>query len=167
MSSRVVFSLGLMALAAVVVAGCSSSDPRSSLARSASLAGPVSPMFTLAAADTSHGGGGGGHGPKPPQPAVVFISADSAAAGDSISTRWQLHNNAHQAFTMPWVLTTTRNWPGFPKSGSVALGALNTALLVVSMTVPDTASAGPAPLTMSVTQKDGTQQSSTGFVVVH
>jgi hypothetical protein len=67
---------------------------------------------------------------------------------------------------MPWVLTSARNWPGFPKSGSVVLTALGDQLVQVSFTVPDTALAGPNGLQMTVTQKNGTTAAADGAVQV-
>src|SRR5262249_19720671 len=82
------------------------------------------------------------------------------------ATRWQLGNNSPRPFTMPWTLTTSRNWPGFPKTGSVALSARGTQLLIVNVSVPDTAAAGPAPLLMTVTQSDGSTASASGAIQV-
>jgi hypothetical protein len=105
--------------------------------------------------------------PHPPIPAVVFVSSDSAFAGDSsATTRWQLGNDGKQPFTMPWTLTSARNWPGFPKSGSVALAAGGTQLLLVGVTVPDTAAAGGNQLHMTVTRSDGTTAAADGIVLV-
>ena len=165
MRRKIAVSLGLISLVAFAMSGCSKSDPRSPTAASGGLANPMSPF--AAAADTSHGGGPPpDRGPRPPVPAVVFVSADSVAPGDTATTRWQLHNNAHQAFTMPWVLTSARNWPGFPKSGTVVLSALGDQLLQVSVVAPDTASAGPNGLQMTVTQKDGTTATASGSLQV-
>jgi len=120
-----------------------------------------------AAPDTGHGGG---HpypgGPPPPIPAVVFVSADSVFAADSSATSWQLDNDNPKSFTMPWTLTSVRNWPGFPKSGAVALEARGTQLLVVGVTVPDSAAPGAAPLVMTVTTRKGTMETATGAIQV-
>jgi hypothetical protein len=142
--------------------GCSRNDGRA-------IGNPMAPMSTAMAAapDTGHGGG---HphpgGPPPPVPAVVFVSADSVFAADSSATRWQLDNDSSRPFTMPWTLTSVRNWPGFPKSGSVALAARGTQLLLVGVVVPETAAAGAAPLIMTVTTLKGTTESATGSIQV-
>ena len=97
---------------------------------------------------------------------MVFVSADSVFAADSSATRWQLSNDNSGPFTMPWTLTSVRNWPGFPKSGSVALAARGTQLLVVGVVVPDTAAVGAAPLVMTVTTRKGTTESAAGAIQV-
>jgi hypothetical protein len=158
MRTKFAFALGLVALVATAVIGCSKTDPRSPATASGALTNPMAPFAAVAAPPDTNPGGGPppGHGPKPPVPAVVFVSADSVMAGQTATTQWQLHNSAHQAFTMPWVLTSARNWPGFPKSGTVDLAALGDQLLVVTVAVPDTAAAGGNGLLMTVTQKNGT-----------
>jgi hypothetical protein len=165
MRTKIAVALGLISLVALAVSGCSKTDPRSPATASAGLANPLAPF--AAAADTNPGGGPPpNRGPKPPVPAVVFVSADSVMPGQTSTTRWQLHNNAHQTFTMPWVLTSARNWPGFPKSGTVVLSALGDQLLEVSVAVPDTASAVVNGLLMTVTQKDGTAATASGTLQI-
>jgi hypothetical protein len=169
MRTRVLFALGVFASVAVMAASCSRSGPSSSGANGA-FGNPLAPVAETAAAPDSNPN----HPPHPPHPspkprieAVVFVSADSAAAGDSsVTTRWQLGNDSNKAFTMPWTLTSTRNWPGFPKSGSLALGARETLLLLVGVAVPDTATPGPNPLTMTVTQANGTTATASGAILV-
>lgn len=166
MRMRVMLALGMLTSITVVAVGCSKSGTGSSGGNN-----PLAPMALALAPPDS----GPNHPPHPPHPspppstpAVVFISADSAAAGDSsVTTRWQLTNDSNKAFTMPWTLTSTRNWPGFPKSGSVALGARDTELLLVGVAVPDTAVAGPNPLTMIVTQRNGTTATAVGAIQVN
>jgi len=165
MRTKIAVSLGLITMMAVALSSCSRTDARSPTGASGGLANPMSPFAT--AADTNHGGGPPpDRGPKPPVPAVVFVSADSVVPGDTTTTRWQLHNTAHQAFTMPWVLTSARNWPGFPKSGTAVLTAVGDQLVQVAFTAPDTAAAGPNGLVMTVTQKDGTTATANGAVQV-
>jgi len=162
---RIAGLLGLITLVALAASSCSKSDPRLHAGANGGLARLVSPA--AAAADTNPGGGPPpGHGRKPPIPAVVFVSADSVVPGQTDSTQWRLHNNAHQTFTMPWVLVSARNWPGFPKSGTVVLSAVGDQVISVTVAVPDTASAGPNGLTMTVTQKDGTTATASGSVQV-
>ena len=169
MRTRVMFALGVLASVFVLASSCSRSGPGSSAANGG-FGNPLAPLAAAPAPPDS----GPNHPPHPPHPpgpptvtAVVFVSADSAAAGDSsVTTRWQLGNDSNKPFTMPWTLTSTRNWPGFPKSGSVALGARGTALLFVGVAVPDTAGAGPNPLTMTVTQRDGSTATAVGAVQV-
>jgi hypothetical protein len=159
MRTKIALALGLVALVGTAVIGCSKIDPRSPATTSGALTNPMAPFAAAAAPPDSNPGGGGpppGHGPKPPVPAVVFVSQDSVTAGQTGNTQWKLHNSAHQAFTMPWVLTSARNWPGFPKSGTVTLAALGDSLLSVAVAVPDTAASGGNGLVMTVTQKDGT-----------
>jgi len=162
MRTRLLLALCVFASIGAAAMGCSRNDGRA-------IGSPTAPMSaTMAAgADTSHGNP---HphpgGPPPPVPAVVFVSADSVFAADSSATRWQLSNDNSGPFTMPWTLTSVRNWPGFPKSGSVALAARGTQLLVVGVVVPDTAAVGAAPLVMTVTTRKGTTESAAGAIQV-
>ena len=167
MRRGMLLALGLFVIAAIATSGCSKSVP------SATNAGFHNPLAPRAATDTPPDSIPPGPPPPPPHPgpppriqAVVFVSADSAFAGDSIETRWQLGNDGPKAFTMPWTLTSTRDWPGFPKSGSVALEKRSTQLLVVGVQVPDTAAAGDNPLVMTVTKRDGTTESATGVIQI-
>jgi hypothetical protein len=163
---RIALALSVVCLAFVTAGSCSRNHT-SSLAAGGPLSHLTAPVDAGAPPDSGHGGGPPPHpGPKPPMPAVAFVSTDSVLPGDSASTRWNLRNTAHQSFTMPWVLTSARNWPGFPKSGSVTLAALGSQLLTVGVQVPDTAAAGLAGLTMTVTSKDGTTSSASGAIVV-
>lgn len=167
MRRKIAFALGLTVLAAIAASGCSKTDPRSSATPGGALVNPMAPLAAVSTPpDTNPGGGPPPHGPKPPVPAVVFISADSVTAGQTSTTRWQLHNNAHQTFTMPWVLASARNWPGFPKSGTVSLAPLGDQVLEVAVAVPDTAAAGGNGLLMTVTEKNGTTGSASGTLLV-
>ena len=165
MRARLLLALGVLGWMAIAAAGCSK-DTSSPL--SGALTHPLAPIAATSAPPDSNPGGPHPppphHGPPPPTPAVVFVSADSAAAGDTVATRWQLFNSSRHSFTMPWVLTSNRNWPGFPKSGSVALGARETQSLVVSVLVPDTAAAGQNTLHMTVTQADSTPATADGTI---
>ena len=168
MRTRAWFALGVLASLVVMASSCSNSPGSSGTNRSPG--NPLAPLtLALAPPDTNpnHPPHPPHPSPPPPIPAVVFISADSAVAGDSsATTRWQLGNDSNKAFTMPWTLTSTRNWPGFPKSGSVSLSARSTQLLLVGVAVPDTAAAGPNPLTMTVTRADGTTATTSGAIQV-
>ena len=157
---------GVLVTVAMLAVGCSSRSGPGNASRN-DLGNPLAP-FAAARPDTNPN-----RPPHPPHPnphppveAVVFVSADSVFAGDSTTTRWQLGNDNKKPFTMPWTLTSARNWPGFPISGSLALGARATQLLLVSVIVPDTAAAGPAPVTMTVTRSDGTTAAADGFIQV-
>ena len=157
---------GMLVMVAMLAVGCSSRGAPGPAGRN-DLVNPLEP-FAAAPPDSNPN-----RPPHPPHPnphppieAVVFVSADSAFAGDSTTTRWQLGNDSNKPFTMPWTLTSGRNWPGFPISGSLALGANATQLLLVSVTVPDTATAGPARVTMTVTRSDGTTATADGFIQV-
>ena len=169
MRIRVLFAAGVLASLAVIAASCSRKGPASPGTNGA-FGNPLAPVAETAAPPDSTPN----RPPHPPHPsphpsleAVVFVSADSAVAGDSsVTTRWQLGNDSNKAFTMPWTLTSTRNWPGFPKSGSLALGARETLLLLVGVAVPDTATPGPNPLTMTVTQANGTTATASGAILV-
>ena len=169
MRRSLLFAPGLFVIAAIAMSGCSRSYDVPSTPNAAFHNPLAPPAVTEAAPDSIPPGP---HpppphpGPPPPIPAVVFISADSAFAGDSINTRWQLGTNGRKAITMPWTLTSTRTWPGFPKSGSVALGARSTQLLLVGVLVPDTAAAGDNPLLMTVTKSDGTTASAGGVIQI-
>ena len=170
MRTRLLFALGLFATISIALSACSRNEGPAVSARGA-FANPLAPVAApdSTPSDSVPHGPPPPHphpGPKPPIPAVVFVSADSATAPDSVDTRWQLGNDSHKAFTMPWTLTTTRNWPGFPKSGTVALAAKGTQLLVVPVLVPDTAAAGPAPLLMTVTRSDGSTATADGAIQV-
>jgi hypothetical protein len=168
MRTRLLFALGLIATLAIAVSACSRNQGPTASARGA-FANPLAPAATPLAPDSIPPGPPPPRphpGPKPPIPAVVFVSADSASAPDSVDTRWQLGNDSHKPFTMPWTLTSSRNWPGFPKSGTVALAAKGTQLLVVAVLVPDTAAAGPAPLRMTVTRSDGSTAAADGAIQV-
>ena len=166
MKKRVMFALGVLASVTVMASSCSNRGSISSAANG----NPLAPLASTTAPPDSNPN----HPPHPPHPsprpaiaAVVFISADSAAAGDSsATTRWQLGNEGNQPFTMPWTLTSSRNWPGFPQSGSLVLAARSTQLLVVGVAVPDTAAAGPNSLTMTVTRSDGTTAAASGAILV-
>jgi hypothetical protein len=50
-----------------------------------------------------------------------------------------------------YTLTSGRAWPGFPISGSVAVGAASTLSFPIQVPVPDTVSSGVNPLTLHVT----------------
>ena len=167
MRTRLPFALGVLVMMIVAAIGCSRNDGRSTAGAAGAFSNPMAPVAETAAPPDSNPGGPHPHpGPPPPTPAVVFISADSAFAGDSTATRWQLSNDSPRSFTMPWTLTSVRNWPGFPKSGSVALAPRGTQLLVVAVAVPDTAAAGGAPLLMTVTQRNGSTASASGAIQV-
>ena len=169
MRRRVMFALGVLASVIVMASSCSNRGSVSSGANGA-YGNPLAPLASTTAPPDSNPN----HPPHPPHPsphpgitAVTFVSADSAAAGDSsVTTTWQLGNESNQPFTMPWTLTSARDWPGFPKSGSLVLAARSTQLLLVGVAVPDTALAGPNPLTMTVTRADGTTATATGAIQV-
>src|SRR5262245_37279084 len=164
MRTRLWLALGVLGWLAIAAASCSKDNSGAAGA----LTRPLAPIAATPAPPDSNPGGPHPHpgGPKPPTPPVTFVSADSAAAGDSVATRWQLFNSSHRPVTMPWFLTSGRTWPGFPKSGSVALGARGTQLLLVGVHVPDTAAAGPNPLHMTVTQSDGTTANADGAIQI-
>ena len=166
MRRSLVLALGVLATIALAAVGCSSRGGSAAATRD-DFSHPLAP-FASATRDTNPN-----HPPHPPHPnprptidPVVFVSADSAFAGDSTMTRWQLGNDSKKPFTMPWTLTSARHWPGFPISGSLALGARETRLLLVGVVVPDTAGPGPALLTMTVTLRDGTTAAAHGFIQV-
>jgi hypothetical protein len=168
MRSRVLFVAGVIASLAVMALGCSRSGPVSGA--NGAHGNPLAPLAVTTAppdSNPNHPPHPPHPSPPPPIPAVVFISADTAFAGDSsATTRWQLGNDSKKAFTMPWTLTSSRNWPGFPKSGSVALAGSGTQLLLVGVAIPDTAAAGFNPLTMTVTRADGTTAAAGGAIQV-
>jgi hypothetical protein len=111
-------------------------------------------------------------GPPPPKPSpppivsVAFVGADSATAGQTANTYWQLGNPNHSTFTTHWTLTDEAGWPGFPIQGDVTLAPLSTQTLTVPISVPDSAAVGFYPLHMSVTQKRGGDATADGGIRV-
>jgi len=166
MRRALVLVTGVLVTVAMLAVGCSSRSGTGT-AGGNDLVNPLAPFATAPPDSNPNRPPHPPHpNPHPPLEAVVFVSADSASAGDSTTTRWQLGNDSKKPFTMPWTLTSARNWPGFPISGSVALGASATQLLLVGVVVPDTAAGGEARLTMTVTRSDGTTAAADGFIQV-
>jgi Galactose oxidase, central domain len=54
-----------------------------------------------------------------------------------------------------WTLTSTRDWPGFPKSGVIMVNGTSTAPIPVDVAVPDTAAVGLNGLTFTATSLTG------------
>jgi hypothetical protein len=163
MRTRLRISLGLLAVVALV-GGCSRDFSDSSNHRS--LMSPFAPGGVSAFKPDSIPGGP--PPPKPPPPpiqAVVFLGADSAAAGQTVNTYWQLGNPNHSAFTTQWTLTGPA-WPGLPIQGTATLAALSTQPLTVQVTVPDSAAAGFYSVRMAVTQKRGGDATADGGIRV-
>lgn len=93
--------------------------------------------------------------PPPPIPAVQFAGWDSLAPQPTISF-WLLYNESDQPFDMQWTLTSARNWPGFPITGtrSFIFGNARDSL-GVGIPIPDSAAAGFNRLIMTVTRPSG------------
>ena len=77
--------------------------------------------------------------------------------GDNISASYSITNPNGFAQTADYTLSSARNWPGFPVSGSVAVGALGTATVPVTVPVPDSAAGGWSSLTFSATLRSVAQ----------
>jgi hypothetical protein len=76
---------------------------------------------------------------------IVWIPGGTIAASYSITNPNGFAQNADYA------LTSGRDWPGFPISGSAAVGAGATVAVPIPVPVPDSAAAGRNPLSFHVT----------------
>ena len=71
--------------------------------------------------------------------------------GGSVAASYSITNPYAFAQTADYTLTTARDWPGFPLTGSVAVGANGTVAVPVSAPVPDSAAGGWSSLTFRAT----------------
>ena len=71
--------------------------------------------------------------------------------GGSLAASYSITNPNGFAQTADYTLTSARNWPGFPVSGSVAVGANGTVTVPISAPVPDSAAGGWSSLTFGAT----------------
>ena len=71
--------------------------------------------------------------------------------GGSISASYSITNPNGFAQTADYTLSSARNWPGFPVSGSVSVGANATVAVPLSAPVPDSAAGGWSTLTFGAT----------------
>jgi len=169
MGFRRFVALGILACVVIAAGSCSSNGGRSPNVAGSSLSNPLAPNASPLAPDSLPPGPPPPHphpGPPPTTPALQFVSSDSGVPGDSATTRWQLFNRSPRPFTMPWTLTSGRNWPGFPKSGVVALARRETRLLEIQVLVPDSAAAGFNRLHMTVTTSNGATESADGDIPI-
>ena len=166
MKAKLLIALGILAVAAIAVAGCSRNDPGAAGSRSL-LANPFAPGAAAPAKPDSIPGG-----PPPPKPSpppilsASFVSTDTAAAGVTVNTFWRLGNPNHSTFTTHWRLTENQGWAGFPIEGDATLAPLSTQMLQLQFTVPDSAGPGIYPLHMTVTQRHGGDFTADGYVRV-
>jgi hypothetical protein len=163
MKPKLLVVLGILAVAAFAASGCSRND--SSLTGTRSMfANPLAPGGAPTKPDSIPGG------PPPPKPPpilpVTFVFTDSAVAGETVNTFWQLGNPNHTTFTTHWRLTEDQGWAGFPIEGDATLPPLSTQTLQLQFTVPDSAGPGFYPLHMTVTQKHGGDFTADGAVQV-
>jgi hypothetical protein len=141
--------LTLYSLAALVAGtGCGNQ----SMTSLTSLKGKIGP---------NTGGGSDSIPPPPPPPnpgyilPVEFQGSDSTVAGGTGELRWAIGNESDAVFTADYTLTCALNWPGFPKTGSIAVPALHTAPLAIPVAVPANAATGMVEFRMEVTRPNG------------
>ena len=79
---------------------------------------------------------------------VVWVPGGSLAASYGITNPYGF------AQTADYTLSSARDWPGFPVVGSVAVDALGTATVPVSVPVPDSAAGGWSSLTFRATLRN-------------
>jgi len=138
--------LTLFALAAVMVtSGCSKT--------------PLSPEAAISKFNPGTSGGGDTTPPPPPAPPpispLVYLGADTAQAGGTVTQHWRLTNESMSSFTMAWTLEAHPVWPGLPQNGSVALAGGEARELTTTVAIPDTAAAGFRWLRLIVTRPNG------------
>jgi len=86
---------------------------------------------------------------------VMFVGADSANAGGTVTVEWMLVNESPSPFAMQWTLESLHAWAGYPVSGTVTLPAGGSASLSTTSSVPDTAGPGPRRARITVTRPGG------------
>ena len=93
-------------------------------------------------------------------PALASVTCPGDIAwilGASSPVSYGITNPCGFAQTADYALSSGRDWPGFPITGSVAIGAGSTMPVVLSVPVPDSAAEGLNPLTFHVTLRSATQ----------
>jgi hypothetical protein len=108
--------------------------------------------------------------PPPPPPStqpLVYLGADSAHAGGTVTQRWALGNESATPFLMSWTLEAVQHWPGFPQSGTVSLQGDQVVQLTTVAAVPDSVAPGYRGLRLIVTRPNGLPDASSdgGFYV--
>jgi hypothetical protein len=108
--------------------------------------------------------------PPPPPPStqpLVYLGADSAHAGGTVTQRWALGNEGAAPFTMRWTLEAVQRWPGFPQSGTVSLQGDEVVQLTTVAAVPDSVAPGYRWLRLTVSRPNGLPDASSdgGFLV--
>ena len=161
MRTRFLIAVGVIAAAAIAAGGCILTAPNRPSATSALAAGQV----ITAKPDSTPG-------PTPPPPpspqpsiSVQFTGADTVLAGQTSVTRWLFGNGGHSPITVAWTLSNDLGWSGLPKQGTIALAALSTQSLEVSVAVPDSAQPGLHAVRMTGTARNRTATAD-GFIRV-
>jgi hypothetical protein len=96
--------------------------------------------------------------PPPPPPgvqALVYLGADSARAGGSVTQHWSLGNESSSTYSMPWTLESWPAWPSLPQSGTLLLLPGEVKELTTVAAIPDTAATGYRWLRLTVTRPNG------------
>jgi hypothetical protein len=91
---------------------------------------------------------------------VTCPGADVWAPGGSMALRYGIFNPYAFVQTADYRLTSGRAWSGFPITGSVLLGANATAVVPLSVPVPDSVAIGGASLTFQATLRSLPQYAS-------
>lgn len=93
--------------------------------------------------------------PPPPILPIAFYGSDSAHVGTTAQLSWVIGNESSAPFTVDWTLTCALDWPGFPKTGSVAVLPESLKWLDVQVDVPSDAATGMVEFRMTVTRPNG------------
>ena len=166
MRARIILAAAIVAAATIAVSGCARTDRANSTLSHSFAVNAMAPGVSVAPDSVP--------GPHPPPPqgpkqnlSVQFAGADSAVAGQTTNTRWLFGNSGHASLAVSWTLTDGHDWAGFPKQGTLNLAPSSTQLIVVTITVPDTALAGESnPLHMTATPPHGSVATADGGITV-
>jgi hypothetical protein len=93
--------------------------------------------------------------PPPPILALVYLGADTAHVGASVTQRWSLTNESASTYSMPWRLEAHPVWPGLPQNGTLILLPGESRQLATVADIPDTAATGDRWLRLTVTRPNG------------
>lgn len=93
--------------------------------------------------------------PPPPIRPVLYVGADSANAGGTVTQTWTLINESQAPFAMEWTLESRHAWSGYPLSGTIDLAAGGSANLFTTGSVPDTAGPGTRLTRLTVSRPSG------------